>query len=216
MSVGKNGMIYDFSNINGTPVLTSRSPSTGALNWSIPSTLADGGNNIAFTEDGDLVTLINDHNLTRINPNTQQFVWEKQIDNSASYKFIAPNGNIYVYNQWAGWSIYDSNNGNLINSGLFISSQPFNYDANDHIVGIVNNYESIMHVTDNIGNELWKTNFGVDGNSIVVSGNTIYFYALDKEGKDAIFALKTDASLAHAGWPRFSHDNRNTFNFNKW
>jgi len=218
ISIGKNGMIYAFSSINGTPVLTSRSPDTGGLNWSIPIESTGAGDNIAFTKNGDLVLMTRKDgmNLVRINPANQQFVWKKHIDAPRSdYKFIAPNGNIYV-NNWTGWYIYNSDNGDIINSDLHISSQPFNYDARNHIIGTINDNESIMHVTDNVGNELWKTNSGVDASSIIASGNVIYFYALDKDGKDAIFALRTDAGLVHAGWPRFSHDNRNTFNFNKW
>ncbi len=218
MSVGKNGIIYDLSSINGTPALTSRSPNTGELNWSIPVESTSTANNIVFAENGDLVLITqkDGKNLVRINPENQQFIWEKHIDAPRfDYKFIAPNGNIYVSN-WTGWYIYDSNNGDVINSDLHISSQPFNYDARNHIIGTINDYEGIMHVTDNVGNELWKTNLGVNASSIVASGNVIYFHALDKDGKDAIYALRTDAGLIHAGWPRFSHDNRNTFNFNKW
>ncbi len=215
-SIGKNGMIYDFSSIAGVLSLTSRSSSNGVLNWSMPVTSnPSSGNNIAFADNGDIITLINLHTLARIDSNNHQILWETETDNSAYFKFIAPNGNIYIFSQWSGWSIYDSKTGNIINSSLNISSQPFNYDKRNHIFGTINDYEGIMHVTDNVGNEIWRSKIGVDGSSIVLSDNVVYFHSL-YNGEESIFALKTDAGLVHAGWPRFSHDNRNTFNFNKW
>ncbi len=215
MSIGYDGMIYDVTTIDNLYVLTSRNPDNGELNWTLPVQENTSGNNITFASNGDIITFIHTDTLARINPANHQFVWKTPAGTSHDYKFIAPNGNIYLYDQWAGWYIYNSSNGSMVNSGLSISSQAVSFDEKSQIYGTINDYEAIMHVTDKEGNEIWKTLMGIDGGTVAVSDNVVYFRASDN-GQESIFALKTDAGLAHSGWPRFSHDNRNTYNYNKW
>ena len=215
MSIGKDGMLYDITKIDNIYVLAVRDPGTGLLSWTLPIETSNLlYNNLVFTEDGDVITFTRGDNLARISTTSHQVKWEIASGASRRFKFIAPDGNIYVYSQFTGWYIYDASNGNQINSGLFISSQPINIDDKFQIYGTLRDDEGFVKVTDKVGTESWRTSMMVGGATITVSDNVLYFWSTDN-GEQALFALKTDGSLSHSGWPRFWHDNRNTFNFNK-
>ena len=217
MSVGKDGNIYDITTIDNIYVLTSRNPDNGALNWSLPVSVNSGYNNITFTSDGDIITETSGDTLSRIDLVTQHIEWQTDIPiyTGSSSKFISPDGNIYVRSFYNGWYIINPDNGiaDVIGEGL--PSSILNIDEKKQFYGIINAWHPNLLVTDNQGNEIWKTQTEIDAGTVTIMDNAVYFRASDN-GQESIFALQTDASLTHSGWPRFSHDNRNTWNFNKW
>lgn len=213
MSVGKDGNIYDVTTINGSYVLTSRNPNTGALNWSLPVSINESSNNIAFTSSGDIITFTDYNNLSRINPTNQVIHWQANISVSKP-KFISQDGNIYVYSQYDGWYVINPSNGTASLVGNHIPSADLNIDEKSQFYGTYNDWHPYLQVTDSQGNEIWKTITELDASTVTLGDKVVYFRASDN-GQESIFALKTDAGPELSGWPRFSHDNRNTWNTNK-
>ncbi len=214
MSIGKDGNIYDVTTIDNIYVLTSRNPDNGALNWSLPVSVNEGTNNITFTEKGDIITFTAYDTLSRINPSNKHIVWKHHVSTSKP-KYISLNGNIYVWNAYDGWYVVNPSNGTTSLIDNHIPSDDLNIDEKKQFYGTYNDWHPYLLVTDNQGNEIWKTQMELDKSTITIANNAVYFRASDN-GQESIFALQTDANLTHSGWPRFSHDNRNTWNFNKW
>ncbi|NIA19508.1 MAG: hypothetical protein GWP07_03620 [Xanthomonadaceae bacterium] len=61
-----------------------------------------------------------------------------------------------------------------------------------------------LSINDSAGTVVWE-------NSIAISSDKVIYIANGKK----VYALQGDATLASSGWPKYSHDNRNTSNVNK-
>ena len=214
MSVGYDGMIYDVTTIDNVYVLTSRNPDNGELNWTMQVSINESSNNITFTPDGDIITFTDYDTLSRIDLANQEVLWQTNISVSKP-KFISSDGSIYVYSAYDGWSVVNPNTGTASLVGNHIPSADLNIDDKKQFYGTYNDWHPYLQVTDNQGNEIWRTQTELDASTITLGNNTVYFRASDN-GQESIFALQTGTGLAHSGWPRFSHDSRNTWNYNKW
>ncbi len=211
ITVGKNGTIFKFNIIDQKNVLTALNPENGSLIWSTDASTSSNSNNISVADNGDLITFIRLDTLARINYSTGQSVWKKNIDGFNSAKFIDNLGNVLIFNQWSGSSFYSVSNGSLVKGPLTL---PHNVciDNKNQLYGIRSDYDAHLSITDDDGNLKWESSMGIYGATTAVSNEKIiYFIAGDK-----LFAVQGDGSLAHSGWPRFSHDNRNTFNASKF
>jgi hypothetical protein len=85
-------------------------------------------------------------------------------------------------------------------------------DDKNQLYGVLSDYNPILSVTDEDGSVKWESSMGISGYTIAVSSDKIVYFISDNK----IFALQGDGALAHSGWPRFTHDNRNTFNASKY
>ncbi|NOX18124.1 MAG: PQQ-like beta-propeller repeat protein [Chlorobi bacterium] len=210
ITVGKDGTIYKFDILDQNYVIIALNPGNGNLIWSTNAYSSSSSNNISIADNGDLITFVQTDTLARINYSTGQTVWQANVSSWNAEKFIDNNGNIILYNQWSGSSLYSVSNGSLTNGPLTL---PHNVcvDDKNQLYGLISDYDAHLSITDEDGNVKWESSMGIYGYTIAVSEDkVIYFIAGDK-----IFALQGDGVLSHSGWPRFAHDNRNTFNANK-
>jgi len=213
IAIGKDGTIFDYEHANGIVSLTATNPENGSLIWSILGNSLSGYNNIMIAGNGDLITKTSNDTLVRINPSNGSIVWSVSEDANSYDKYMDANENIIVYDQFTGSDIYNSINGSLIKGELSLPHD-LAIDSKNQIYGTLSDYNPILSVTNEDGNVTWQYEVGQVGyySPVISDDNVVYWIT----GDNKIVALKTDAGLAHSGWPKFSHDKRNTFNVNKW
>ncbi|NOX17215.1 MAG: PQQ-like beta-propeller repeat protein [Chlorobi bacterium] len=211
ITVGKNGTIFKFDIIDPNYVIIALNPQNGILKWSINAYSSSSANNISIADNGDLITFVQTDTLARINYSNGQFVWKQNVSSWNAAKFIDNHGNILTYNQWSGSALYSVSDGSLVNGPL---SLPRNVSIDDknQLYGVISDYDPHLSVTDEDGTVKWGSSMGIYGGSIAVSNDKIVYFTIDNK----LFALQGDGALSHSGWPRFTHDNRNTFNANKF
>ncbi len=214
ISVGADGTIFDFEHDSNGTVLTATNKNTGGLKWSISAdgNAASSQNNILIADNGDVITLITTDNLVRINPATHTTVWKTAAGTYQDYKYMDGFGNIILFDQFSGSYLYSSSNGKLTNSGLPLPHL-IAIDSKNHLYGVLNDGNAHLSVTDETGKIIWENETGIYNGTAAISTEDNIVYVSIASG---ILALKTDATMAQSGWPRFSHDTRNTFNVNKW
>ena len=213
VTIGKNGTIFDYEHANNVVYLTATNPESGSLIWSVPGNSLSSYNNIMIASNGDLITKAPDNTLARINSSNGNTVWEISAGTWQDDKYMDINENIILYDQFTGSYIYNSTNGNLIDGELSLP-HGIAIDSKNQIYGTLSDNNPILSVTEENGNILWQYEVGHVGYyAPVISDDNVVYWVSDD---NSIIALKTDAGLAHSGWPKFSHDKRNTFNVNKW
>jgi len=211
IAIGKNGNIFDFDRGPDGYILTSKDPGTGSLNWSIPVTYLCSY--IFVTDNGNIITKTSDDTLVRINQLNGNIIWKVSAYTYNNVGHMDADENIILFDQFKGSYIYNSSNGSLIKGELSLPHD-IAIDSKNQIYGTLSDWHPFLSVTDEDGNIIWQCKVGHVGYfSPSISDDKIVYWIT---GDQRIFALKTDAGLAHSGWPKFSHDKRNTFNVNKW
>ncbi|MCD6246588.1 PQQ-binding-like beta-propeller repeat protein [candidate division WOR-3 bacterium] len=212
ISVGNNGTIYifDFTNSNNMYCIRAINPDNGELIWETTANIMEYANNIVIANNGDIIAFVAQDSLARIDYSNHQITWKINVD-SHKNKFIDNNGNLIVFNQYTGSSLYNTSNGNLVNNSLTLPHDLL-IDDNNQLYGVISDWSPHLSVTDISGNIQWESAMNINGGTIALSSDKVVYFISDNN----IFALQADGALAHSGWPKFSHDNRNTFNATKW
>lgn len=211
ITIGNDGIIFDFEH-SSESFLTATNPENGSLIWSIPALIVSGSNNIMIAGNGDVITKTYGDTLARINPSNGNIEWKVSVASSNNQKYMDADENIILYDQFTGSYIYNSTNGSLIKGGLSLP-HGIAIDSKNQIYGTLSDNDPILSVTDEDGNIAWQCEVGHVGYyaPVISDDNAVYWITQDQR----VFSLRTDAGLAHSGWPKFSHDKRNTFNVNK-
>ncbi len=224
ITIGPNGMIYSYGTIFNAPkedYLIVTEPNNGNIVQLISGT---SPNNIvypAFTNNGDLVAVLND-TIKRISTADLSIKWKLYLDNISNIPstiLTDEKDNTYLTPPYI---IIKDNETGLITGSEEVPIPVFGViDENDNITGIRDFIHNHLISTDKNGNEVWKREtLNINSQSVLLADNMLYCsnaynYGFNA-GADKIIALKWDASLKKSGWPRLTHDNRNTWNFNKW
>ena len=215
-TVGSTGIIFAYETW-GEPYgydqdkyLYAVNPDDGGVYWRTQMNYSGtGGNNIAVTDNGDLLCSIANDSLGLLNSATGEYIWKVLAQTSYKYKLIGKEGLVSVYDQWTGRHYYNISTGaeeKVIESA---AGDPMSFDNNG------NYYRGVspgMVCYNKNGEVIWNFNSGGSkGWSLTISNdNIIYLVSGDK-----VFAIQGDSPLAQSGWPRASHDNRNTYNYSK-
>jgi len=209
--IGKYGEIIDFEHDDVGQKLTVSNADDGSLMWSIPANVISAADNITIADNGDIITFIHTDSLIRVNPLTHSVLWKTAASTSSDAKTFDSDGNLFLYDQWAGCSVYDISTGTLIKSDVNLPQNPV-IDSKNQLMGIISDWHPHMSVTDNSGNIIWESNIDISGNSIAVSDDNIIYFSDSKN----VYAVQGDAGLNKNAWPKMSHDNRNTNNYSKF
>ncbi len=211
ITIGYQGTIYDYEHDNNGLLLTASNPATGALIWSIPSSIGNGNANIAIADNGDLILHIANDTIVRIDPNDNHTIWKTVATMNYKNKVISAQGFLYLFDQWAGTSMFDIQSGNVVGTPVSGIPSSFVIDSKEHLIGYIFN---LRHVgaKDKTGKTIWESKVGAFGKYIAISDEKIVYTFHSK----TLYAIQSDAAMTKSNWPRFSHDNRNTFNFSKW
>ena len=217
ITIGYGGTIYDFGyemlrDANRQPYylhyLYAYDPNTGNELWKIPTDAGvfSGSNNITVAANGDLIWRNNDK-LVRSDPAEGHTIWQVDAESNYANKVIDPAGFIYLYDQWAGTAVFNPQTGAKKESRIHVTSWPV-VDSLGHLCGATLNG---LNVNDATGTLVWEKNIGFQGQTVTISADKVIYVA----DSHKVYAVQGDATMAQSGWPRFSHDNRNTFNVNK-
>ncbi len=213
MSVGVDGTIYkmDLLNNDNYYSLTAIDPTNGLLKWSIKASYKSSGyENIVITSSGDIILFEESDSLEKIDHSTHQIIWKIPASGINSLT-MNKNGDLFIYDQYNGTSIINSADGSVLASGLSLPQHPI-VDNNNQLYGIISDWHPHLSVTDDQGNIIWESTIDFDGNSLVLSDDNVIYM----RSGNVLYALQGDNSIARSGWPRVTHDKRNTFNVNKW
>ena len=209
--VGKNGEIIDFEHDDSGQLLTVSDSDNGSLLWSTPANVVSAANNITIADNGDIITLINTDSLIRINPVNHTTIWKVYAATSSDTKTFDSDDNMFLFDQFAGCSVYDINSGNLINSGLNLPQTPL-IDTKNQLYGVISDNSPHLSVTDKSGSIIWESDININRNTKALSDDNVIYCTDSKK----VYAIQSDANLNKNGWAKTTHDNRNTNNVNKF
>jgi len=211
ITVGSTGIIFDYEYAGNPSIyyLYAVNPDDGGVYWRTQMNYSgNGGDNIAVTDNGDLFCSMAD-SLGLLNPATGEYIWKVLAQTNYKIKLIGNDGLVSVYDQWTGRHYYNISNGaedKIIESG---AGDPMSFDNNG------NYYRAVspgMVCYNSDGEVIWSFNTGGSkGWTLTISNDNIIYLVSD----DNVFAIQGDSPLAQSGWPRASHDNRNTYNYSK-
>jgi len=212
ITVGSTGIIFDYE-YSGNPniyYLYAVNPDDGGVYWRTQMNYSgNGGDNIAVTDNGDLLCSIANDSLGLLNPATGAYIWKILAQTNFKIKLIGKDAMVSIYDQWTGRHYYNISNGTEEKVIEADASDPMSFDKNG------NYYRGVspgMVCYNSNGEVIWSFNTGGSkGWTLTISNdNIIYIVSGDK-----VFAIQGDSPLAQSGWPRVSHDNRNTYNYSK-
>lgn len=209
ITVGSTGIIFDYETWESKYYLYAVNPDDGGVYWRTQMNYSGNShNNIAVTDNGDLLCSIAD-SLGLLNSATGAYIWKVLAQTSFKIKLIGNDGLVSVYDQWTGRHYHNISNGTEEKVIESAAGDPMSLDNNG------NYYRGAspgMVCYNSDGVVLWSFNSGGSkGWSLTISNdNIIYLVSGDK-----VFAIQGDSPLAQSGWPRASHDNRNTYNYSK-
>jgi outer membrane protein assembly factor BamB len=212
MVVGEDGTIFkiDFFDGDASYSVTAIRPETGELAWKVPTKVSEASNSVTFAPDGDIVFLRDYDALVRVDASSQETLWSAQVA-SQNARTSDPDGNLYLFDAHAGCTLVALDDGQIVASGVAVPQRPV-VDEMGRLYGILSDWHPHLTLTDKEGTVVWENDVDFDGNSLALSNDgSIYFMS-----GESIHAVASDAGLAHAGWPRVTHDARNTRNATKW
>jgi len=210
ITIGYNGTIYDIGH-ESQYYLYAYNPSTGNEIWKVPmDSYGSFSNNIIVADDGNLIWLDNG-NLVKGDAADGHTIWKTAAQSNYFNKVLDPDGFVYLWDQWAGTAVFNSQTGVKKESRIHVTDWP-TIDSRGRLCGVIGGSESRLSVNDADGNVVWKNSIdSFYGGSLAISADKVIYIANDKK----VYALQGDATLASSGWPKYSHDNRNTSNVNK-
>jgi outer membrane protein assembly factor BamB len=200
-AIGPDGTIYVASTY-----LFAINPN-GTLKWSFPVSVIDSSP--AIGSDGTIYVGSDDFYLYAINPDGSlkwKFFTNYTISNSSPA--IGPDGTIYV-GSWDQYLYAINPDGSLkwkFQTNDWVDSSPAIGADGTIYVGSDDDY---LYAINPDGSLKWKI-YGINNSPAIDSDGTIYV-----GGTFDLYAV-TSASegLANSPWPKFSHDNQNSGNFN--
>ncbi len=212
MTVGKDGTIYKIDYFTGDDFysLIAINPGNGELEWSVKANHNSSAfEYIVITDDGNIITSIENNVLGMINASTHEVVWQKELGGMKC--LIYYNNKMFIYDQYSGTSILNIKTGEIESSSLSLPQQPL-IDTKGRLYGIISDWHPHLTVSTSDENIIWESKLEYDKNSLTLSyDNAIYMTSGNK-----VFALRCEGIQANAGWPRLTHDIRNTCNVTKW
>ena len=230
ISIGPDGNIYDVGYLlnentnNWECKLIVSDPNTGSILWTEVAFPWNSENKVVFTSNGDVIFPLKqqDNSLARMKIGNHSIIWSIKNKGGYSYSTVDESNNTFSHFYNVGNFFIPSNaTGSLTSpTEIYMPLHP-NIDSKGNLTGGAGYTAANLASTDKNGNILWEyKNLGANGKSITITNNVLYFssfYDLTSgKNRNRIFAIRWDASLAHSPWPRYTHDNRNTSNFNKW
>ncbi len=231
ISIGPNGNIYDVGTFdvgynNGViweTRLVAYEPDNGNAVWSETAFPWNAGNKPVFSANGDVIyPLQEERSLSRMNINNNSIIWTIKDKGGYSYSVVDKNNNTFSHFYGVGNFFINGNaTGDFTSPDNIYFPIDTNIDDKGNLIGRADYTHPDVVSSDVQGNKLWQTeHIYVSGPSITLEDDVLYFAStgnmLTGDNKMKIYAIKWDASLMHDGWPRNTHDNRNTSNYNKW
>lgn len=209
ITIGSTGIIFDYETWESILYLYAVNPDDGGVYWRTQMYYSGNAhNNIAVTDNGDLLCSMPD-SLGLLNPATGEYIWKILAQTNFKIKLIGNDGLVSIYDQWTGRHYYNISNGaeeKIIES---VAGDPMSFDNNG------NYYRGAspgMVCYNSNGEVIWSFNSGGSKAwTLTLSNDNIIYIA----SGDNVFAIQGDSPLAQSGWPRASHDNRNTYNYSK-
>lgn len=227
ITVGADGMIYSYGTLfdkklkNRTDYLIITNPQNGNIEKLIEGCPVNDAVYTTFVGNGDFVEAIND-SVICFNKENYSVRWQFPLQGPITFPYCIltdDKGNTFIAPPM--YVVGSDETGNLGNMDA-VSFPIYGVVENSgNITGGNSSVFEYLKTTDKSGNEMWKNeNMYIYSKSILISNNVLYCtdlynYNFDT-GADKLYALRWDASMSKGGWPRISHDNRNTCNFNKW
>ena len=233
LSIGPDGNLYDIAlpwdaaAATFIPKLVVSNSENGMFLWDKKAFPDFSENKPVFTSDGDVIfPLIQNDELVRLENDGTSSIWNlKNYGGLYLHSVIDKNDNLFavIYSSIGTVYIPSDATGEVTSpKNIYIPLFP-NIDTKGNLTGVKSMaFPNVIVSSDKDGEELWKYDkVGVNGKSITLSNDEVLYFSGSYEGETGedrygIFAIKWDASLEHNGWPRFTHDNRNTSNYNKW
>jgi len=210
ISVGNTGIIYDYEYFENVKHIIAINPSNGNVLWKKKLEFSGcGSNNIAVTTNGDLICSVFPDSLYSISPSGKTN-WKIQDKHYQCSKLISPTEIVYTYNQWSGMSRFDVNTGVAVGNNISVPDETvLDSKGNFYKAG----GDGIIEFdTEGIRKDTFSFHVGAHGKNIALSkDNILYSGGPDKK----IIAIQIENPIATKGWPCFTHDNRNTFNYSK-
>ena len=229
ISVGKNNLAYYYSDLVYGDILkyslVAVNSATGNIQWKLPIGSRGGfANNIAIKEDGNLFcTFIaegtTDYKYHLINGSNGNILWTSTEPGSYNSKWVGPDGSLYAYDGFVNLiNPADGSKTKIVEKGSVCGA----INANNRIAGAFNDADFKRKLCVFYPDGLLDFSVpmdGLEGNEIVISDDKVIYGIINRPSAsripDKICAIQGNAKLAGSGWPRISHDNRNTSNINK-
>jgi len=223
--VGHDDNLFYYAMFENYKLMSVHAPS-GAIRWSRSIWgVGSSTNNILIDDNGTLIASFaknegDTHHLHRIDPANGNVLWSSAGESSIRARWMGPDGVVYEYFALDyGLHRFDMQSGERTR---------FFSDLFGNQIGSINNQNQLIIVmstnewgdypklrTINMdGSEDWRVEMiGMRPMPLLISGEKVIYGIIDQLGQ--IFAIQGNAPIASSGWPRPSHDNRNTFNVGK-
>ncbi len=212
MAIGHDGTLYDIEGGYGDESrFVALDTQTGEVKWSITGINNPYGPSVI--DDNDNVYFYSFDTLECINTRTHKVVWKNFYDGiPLSYTLRINQTGDLLSNLYGEGHIIDPSNGFEENTAAY----PFDplVDSKNRFIGIMGAPIFGIALCTEEGEKIWDT--GLLGNFmpctfLLTSDKKLYGFS-----NNILYAYQYDATLAHSGWPRYTHDNRNTHNASKW
>jgi hypothetical protein len=217
--VGPGNRIHYYTTIDNSISLVTVDAASGIILWSKPIyTISNSLNNLALDTDGTIIasfrlTSSDPFRMYRIQPTDGNILWQSGHESNTNPKLIGPDGVIYQDdNNYSGLAQYAPGQSsatafpaavhvNLIGSILTKANQLLTIRSRDWV--------STVHAFSHSGQLDWFAPMANSReNAMALSTNGVVFGLKS----NSVFAIQGDESVADRGWPKYTHDNRNTSN----
>ncbi len=232
ISIGPDGNIYDIAELWDEsaqlwkPSMLVTSPDDGSILWTQEAFPDVPAEKPVFTSGGDVIFPLKQEENTLVRMETTDFsnIWSlKNYGGMYIYSVVDKNDNTFSSFFNAGNIYIPGNTTGDITSpeNIYIPKYP-NIDSKENLTGGQSDAFANIISSDKTGKAVWSYDkMGTNSMSVTISDDKVLYFSsfYDTEtskNRNRIFAIKWDASLEHSGWPRYTHDNRNTSNYNKW
>ena len=231
ISVGKNNVAYYYSEVVYENIdkrsLVAVDLATGNIKWKLPISASGGyANNIAIKDDGNLFCAFtaegeNETKYRIIDGSNGNTLWTSTELGSPYNKWIGTDGSLYVYDN--GWThLLNPINGTktkVVDKGINFGCIS---EDNRIVCGFTDfDWKRKLAVFYKDGLMDFSVPMdGLEGSTLVISDKKVVYAIINLHPVSRlptkICAIQGKSKLAGSGWPRISHDNRNTFNAGKF
>lgn len=221
--IGKNNTAYYYSQLSGKYYLVSANSNTGAMGWTLEiGGWGNGSNNIAIQDDGNLFCSFKKPGDDKyrnhiVNATNGSILWSGTFEAQIARKFIGTDGKCYENPHYI--FEVDKTNDKLTQ---IVSANMGAISDNNRIVSAFTDadHKRKLGVFYPDGLIDFSVNMdGLEGFDLVISDDKVIYGIINRPSPsripDKICAIQGNAKLAGTGWPRISHDNRNTSNSSK-
>jgi hypothetical protein len=199
---------YKLNSVDGT---------TGQINWSKDiGSSGSTANNIIVDDEGKIICSFvevggTNFYLHKIDPSNGNILWTSADISSFDGQLLSPTG--YITQIVGNLHLFDTNVGN---ARKFTERNLGNVSAitntNQYLIPTHQDWEYGCSTYNEDGTLDWHMKMDYMVGQVVIDDKNV-LYGIRSDGK--IFAIQGNAKLATSGWPKISHDNRNTSNWSK-